>query len=267
MPRGGPVLAHDTSYNGWVRHASLGLILVVACYDPPSEPPCSVSCNAPGESDGVCPEGSTCGDDFRCHRDGEPDCARCLADNFDDGVIDTTKWVIAPPSDGVTEGGGTLRLVPVGNSTLRTVARWDMAGGSLVVEVVETVRFNETVSTSLSVTQDTNHSYEIVVGGSGQMLFRQFSGLALDEMQLPVMGDERLWRISHRVGAVELATSPDGATWRVGLAALAGFDPTSVEIELSAGGAGTNVIRYDNLRLITPACPAAPPFQAGMIAP
>ena len=243
-----------------MRHATLALMLVVACYDAPSEPPCTVTCNAPGESDGVCPGGAICGGDFLCHPAGADDCARCLRDDFDDGVIDPATW-ISPFAGGVTEEGGMLQLVPEAYHAVRSTDRWDLSDGALVVEVVESVRTGESAANGLRVTYDAGHSYLIELGGSGLILFQQFADTVLDENSRAVTIDDRIWRIVHDRDVVELATSPDGATWTIGLTAIARFAPTSVEIELYAGGAGgTNVVKYDDLRLTTPACPAAAPF-------
>lgn len=207
----------------------------------------------------------------------DADTSGCLRDNFQDNRIDDVKWAISDADNtpiAILERDHQLvvSLAPGPDSskytgnTLRSLATYDMTGGSATVEVVRPVLGGGAESYLVLYDYSTGvNQYTLNTGGGGSIGF----GMTVDGVRNIVArqwtADDHFWRIRHDAvtNEVHLEVSAAGEIWNTGAIYPAQVPVTNLHVGI---GGGTFQIRnpdpgagiYDDFQLVTATCPALP---------
>lgn len=126
------------------------------------------------------------------------------------------------------------------NNTLIGTAT-DIRGGTVQVELAQSVSQAGWVENMLKIEKDTNNYY-LIDTGAGNTLFRSMVNGVNDQSFIPFDPvAHRYWRVRHDLSSnvVSFETSADAITWTTRKTATAGFALTAVRFSLIAGAWGT----------------------------
>lgn len=190
-----------------------------------------------------------------------------LTDDFNDGVIDLSKWTVGmfsravsyvDPRLAVSEQNGKLNidLNELTDGThyngIKSANSWDMTGASAVVEVAD-ASDNKAV-TIFAVGIDKNNWLAFrAKGGSLYVEQRVDAVTSNDQLSYDKIAD-RFWRIRHDPAAdtIVFETSADANAWVVKSTVPRPFPQNAVRFELSAGTSDAinkpGIASFDNFR-------------------
>lgn len=174
-----------------------------------------------------------------------------LTDDFNDGVVNTTKWT---PSGSVRESSGRA-VVPAEPSypSLTSKQQYDLTGSHVLAEV-PAVAGGVTSETYMTLTTSEGNSVAIIKSGLN-LLFRSEVAGRVENPGAVVYNASvhRWWRIREAAGRVYWETSADGITWVTRRSASLGVKLSSVSVKLRAGYWGLEIAptpaQFDNLNL------------------
>ena len=175
-------------------------------------------------------------------RDGASDGASpmtCTTEPFDTPDVQWMFYADAGFSTMFT--GGELRFAIPPNSNgytgVNLVPVRDFTGGRVTIEVPQ-VSASANAEISMTLSLDANNAYSILYSENDVVLSRRLNGVQ-DAMvtRLYSATEHRWWRMEHLAGtnAVELATSPDNASWMVWLNTPATIPVTAMTLRLESG--------------------------------
>ncbi len=168
-------------------------------------------------------------------------------DDFNDNSLDSTKWALVTGLSPVvvSEQVQQLRITLPANMAayngVVTKSSYDIRGGSIQLQMVQSVSQAGWAENSLQVLLDPQN-YLLINVGAGGTLFRSMVNGVNDQVIIPFDGvAHRYWRIRHTLSTNSLSfdTSPNGATWTTRKSATAGFSLAAVKVQLVAGAYGT----------------------------
>ncbi|MCA1579188.1 MAG: hypothetical protein LC794_17705 [Acidobacteria bacterium] len=168
-------------------------------------------------------------------------------DDFNDNSLDSGKWHIGEAASPavVSEQNQQLRItLPASTATYNGIgsnALYDMRGGTVQVELVQSVSQAGWVENFLYLESDAQNYFMIQTGG-GSLLMRARTNGSNDQLVIPYdAAAHRYWRIRHNLNtnSVSFETSPDGAIWTSRKTVTAGFSLTAIRLVLLAGAWGT----------------------------
>lgn len=191
--------------------------------------------------------------------DGEPEVTpvTALTDDFEDFIVDQSKWFVYDPAASSQLQDGELNITPssVGASYrgISSRERFELKNNALYVEVPQVANPATTAETQFIV--EPNESNKIVIGvtGGSLQLRHRVNDVNSDEY-IPYDAEAmRWWRIREAAGMVHLETSPDGLDWTTRRSFAVAFNLNELEVILQAGTweavANPGVARFDNLNI------------------
>lgn len=194
--------------------------------------------------------------------------AHLLTENFDDGVVDTTRW--SPYADAGTsydETGGSLEIKPaVGNPSkwagYDSAQRYDLRDDRIFVEVLQVPSAASGAESLLGAYVSANDyvSLEFNLGNliAARTIGNNWVQLAAAPYN-PAL--HRYWQLRARGDELSWETSADGTTWSLLHAEAPGLDLSSVSLVVSAGSEAAvptpELARFDNFNGggAPPSCP------------
>ncbi|MEP7214049.1 MAG: metallophosphoesterase [Acidobacteriota bacterium] len=190
-----------------------------------------------------------------------------FGDDFNDGVIDLSKWTVGMFSRSVSyldlrlpveEQDGALKIVPdslvdgTHYNGIKSVRSWNLTGSSATVEVVQAAE-NKAV-TMFAVGTDKNNWLAFRAKGGTLYVERRVDAVTSNDQLDYDKVANRFWRIRHdsATDTIVFETSADENTWVVASTVPRPFPIDAMRFELSAGASdaitGPGEAVFDNFR-------------------
>lgn len=180
-----------------------------------------------------------------------------LFDDFNDGVIDTTKWTVV--SGAWSEATGSLCVtMPSGGSALNSAANWSLRQSAAFLEVVSVANGAGAASGAsiyrLLNSADANDYVQFIIDPPSGNLVMQYVENAVVQATATVTYSSttmRWLRFRHINDLISFETSPDGSNWTTRLTSAEPLWVDSVKVLLFAaqsGGAATTKC-FDNFNV------------------
>lgn len=191
---------------------------------------------------------------------------RTSFDDFNDGVINTTKWTVV---SGVwTEPSGSLCVdMPSGGSALNSAVNWSLRQSAAFLEVVSFANGAGAASGAtiyrLSNGADVNDYVQFIIDPPSGNLFMQYVENAVVQASATITYNAttmRWLRLRHINDLIYFETSPDGNTWTSRLTSAEPAWVDSVKVLLFAAQSGGAAITkcFDNFNVASASARAVP---------
>lgn len=175
-------------------------------------------------------------------------------DNFNDNVLDTSKWSVWTTGD-VVETNQTATILSTTASSykgMQSVSYWSLTASHVHVEVPHALTGLSSASTYLQLAMDSQHTISFYSTGSVLGAEYQVNGTYTTITTTPYSPTtHRWWRLREDGGFLYYEYSADGAAWTAFASAALPFSVDSLQVLLFIGtdvtNASTDTAIFDNL--------------------
>ena len=183
-----------------------------------------------------------------------PPAFETFSDNFNDNVLDTSKWTDWSGTD-VSETSKTLQIASTTAASykgMNSAVTGNLTGSYVQVEVPHVLTGLTGASTLLQVAIDNQHTITLYVGGTTFAAEYQINGVYTTPATMAYSTTaHRWWRIRESGGTIYYEYSADSSSWSVLASAAAPFAVTNLRVSLFIGttsaNASTDTAIFDNL--------------------